>query len=120
MVIRLLSIAIAATLTGCSSFHPREYSGIFPAFSPRGYIVEPSSLCQFTSGGSLSTLWYRGSDSRYHYFTHLFKARTHYRVKRSDLTLEEKDEFELDTKENVLLTHYSSSTLASALYRSRE
>jgi hypothetical protein len=95
-------------------------SGGIPALVPRGYIVEPSHLSQFTSGGSLSTLWYRGSDSRHHYFSHLWKVTTNYRVKRSDLILNKEDEFEFETKDNELVAHFANPRLTAALSGSGE
>jgi hypothetical protein len=73
-------------------------SGGLPALAPGGYVVQSSYLGQFTSGGSLSTLWYRGSDSRYHYFSHLVKVDTKYRVRRSELTLDPADEFQFGSR----------------------
>ena len=49
----------------------------------------------------MSTLWYLGSDSRYHHFSHLFKTTTRYRVKREDL--EWPGEFPLGSEESVLV-----------------
>lgn len=103
---------IAATsLGGCS--------GGLPAFTPGGYVVQPTYLAQFTSGGSLSTLWYRGSDARYHYFSHFVKVSTGYRVKRSDLTLSADDEFQIGTQKSVLVANFRNPSLVSSLLESQ-
>lgn len=49
---------------------------------PQGRVVSPEWLSGFEGGGSLSTLWYYGSDGRYHHFRHLWKTVTPYRVKQ--------------------------------------
>jgi hypothetical protein len=90
-------------LVGCS--------GGLPALAPGGYVVQPSYLGQFTSGGSLSTLWYRGSDSRYHYFSHLVKVTTNYRVRRSELKIEADDEFPFGSKTPVFASPMISRAL---------
>ncbi|MGI9266920.1 MAG: hypothetical protein ACR2QY_05325 [Akkermansiaceae bacterium] len=107
-----LSIITSLSFVGCS--------GGIPALVPRGYIVKPSHLSQFTSGGSLSTLWYRGSDSRYHYFSHLWKVTTNYRVKISDLILNKEDEFEFETKDHELVAHFANPGLTAAFSESDE
>ncbi len=33
----------------------------------------------------MSTLWYLGSDKKYHYFAHYVKVSTRYRVRREEL-----------------------------------
>ena len=88
--------------------------------SQGGYVVEPSHLRQFTSGGSLSTLWYRGSDRHYHYFSHLVKVSTNYRVKRSDLTLNEADEFQLGTRDSALVAQFRNPSLVASLDKEEE
>lgn len=112
-LIKRVSLSLVAATILLSSFV--GCSGGIPALVPRGYIVEPSHLSQFISGGSLSTLWYRGSDSRYHYFSHLWKVTTNYRVKRSALILNKEDEFEFKTKSNELVAHFANPRLAAAL-----
>lgn len=82
----------AGVLVGCS--------GVFPSLGA-GPVVAPAELDQFTGGGSMSTLWYLGSDARYHHFSHLFKTTTRYRVKREDLDWQ--PEFPLDTEKSVLV-----------------
>ena len=104
------TIILPSSFVGCS--------GGIPALVPRGYIVEASHLSQFTSGGSLSTLWYLGTDSRYHYFSHLWKVTTHYRFKRSNLVLNKEDEFKFKTKDNELVAHFANPRLTSALSES--
>ncbi|WP_200271878.1 hypothetical protein [Luteolibacter pohnpeiensis] len=99
----LVGLIAVIPLGGCS--------GGLPALSPGGYVVQPAHLGQFTSGGSLSTLWYRGSDAHYHYFSHLVKVSTNYRVKRSELTLDSDNEFPLGSKDPV----FASPMVARAL-----
>jgi len=113
-VVFLLSLGLGIVLLGCG------YSGGFPSLSPKGYIVKPSHLSQYTSGGSLSTLWYRGSDSNYHYFSHLVKVSTNYRVKRENLTLSNEDEFKIGSQKGKLVAHFRNPTLTEAINRSRE
>lgn len=60
-------------------------SGLIPGFSSEGKIVSPSYLAQYRGGGSMSTLWYRGSDAEYHYFAHYMKVSSLYRVPREEL-----------------------------------
>jgi len=51
----------------------------------KGRVVTPEYLARYEGGGSLSTLWYRGSDTTFHHFSHLHKISTPYRVKRSEM-----------------------------------
>jgi len=60
-------------------------------------IVTPEYLAGFEGGGSLLTLWYEGSDDRYHYFNRLHKVTTRFRVLREDMNWE--NEFELGSRE---------------------
>ena len=113
-VVFLLSLGLGIVLLGCG------YSGGFPSLSPKGYIVKPSHLSQYTSGGSLSTLWYRGSDSNFHYFSHLVKVSTNYRVRRSDLLLSNEDEFEIGSKKDKLVAYFRNPTLTDAINKSRQ
>ena len=99
----IVGVVAAVTLGGCS--------GLLPAMAPAGYVVQPTYLGNFTSGGSMSTLWYRGSDHRYHYFSHLFKVSTNYRVKRPELMIQPSDEFSFGSKEPV----FASPMVARAL-----
>jgi len=52
----------------------------------------------------MSTLWYRGSDARYHHFSHLYLVSTKYRIKRSNLTWPR--EFPLDARDPVLASPF--------------
>ena len=51
----------------------------------QGRVVSPEYLAGYEGGGSLSTLWYQGSDEHYHHFRHLNKQSTPYRIRRSDM-----------------------------------
>lgn len=100
-VSKLLAAAVLAAglcLTSCSGLIPN-----LPGVRP---VVTPAHLAQYSGGGSLSTLWYDGSDAQYHYFHHLAKVRTGYRIKRTDLTW--KEEFPLQSRDPV----YASRELA--------
>jgi len=72
----VLLAAAGAVLSGCSGI-----------VTVPGYAatVRPAFLQQYSRGGSMSTLWYEGSDAHYHYFRHLFKVSSAYRIRRSDL-----------------------------------
>ena len=50
----LFLVAISLLLSGCS--------GICPSASFGGHVVSPTHIAQFRGVGSMSTLWYRGSD----------------------------------------------------------
>ena len=89
----LLLSLMAYLVSGCSGF----VSGP----SSRGRIVSPQYLDQFRHGGSLSTLWYKGSDEKYHYFAHYVKVSTYYRVRREDLQVT--DEFPYNSKKSVFV-----------------
>jgi len=88
----LLLWVCGALVTGCS--------GVLPSLGA-GPVVAPAELDQFTGGGSMSTLWYLGSDKRYHHFSHFFKVATRYRVRREDLAWE--PEFPLRSEDSVLV-----------------
>lgn len=88
----LLVLICGGLVTGCS--------GVFPSLGA-GPVVAPMELNQFTGGGSMSTLWYLGSDRRHHHFSHLFKTTTRYRVKREELDWQ--PEFPLHSEESVLV-----------------
>ena len=77
-------------------------SGLVPdmPFSS-GRVVAPEYLATYEGWGSISTLWYRGSDDKYHYFFHFVKTTTRYRVARDDLIW--KSEFPLGSKDPVLV-----------------
>ena len=72
----------------------------------RGMIASPRHLAQYSRGGSMSTVWYHGSDSQFHHFSHLYKVSTRYRIRRSDLHWP--DEFPLDSRPSVLASPYFS------------
>jgi len=61
--------------------------------------VSAQDLQQFRHGGSMSTLWYRGSDKKYHHFAHFVKFSTLYRVPRQELDIS--DEFPLKSEDAV-------------------
>jgi hypothetical protein len=78
---KLRIILIALLLSGCSGLMPDvPFAG--------GKIVSPEYLSRYEGGGSMSTIWYYGSDDKYHYFSHLVKASTKYRVLKEDLDWE--------------------------------
>ena len=88
----LIIVAFVAILvSGCSGFRPSLGSG--------GRVVSASYVAQFQGGGSMSTLWYHGSDDQYHYFSHYVMFSTKYRVRRSELKIP--DEFPNRSKEPV-------------------
>lgn len=78
--------------SGCSGFLPNVGAGP---------VVSSSEVAQFHGGGSLSTLWYLGSDKKYHYFEHYVKVGTRYRVRRDELQVP--DEFPYKTKDAVFI-----------------
>ena len=80
-------------LAGCS--------GLLPSLPGAGPVVTPAYLARYAGGGSLSTLWYEGSDTKYHYFNHYVKVRTRYRIKRSDFIW--KTEFPRSSREPALV-----------------
>ena len=79
-------------VSGCSGFLPNLGSGP---------VVPPSTVAQFHGDGSLSTLWYLGSDRKYHYFAHYVKTSTRYRVRRDELRIP--DEFPHKSKDAVFI-----------------
>jgi len=87
----LLIVAIAILVSGCSGFRPSLGSG--------GKVVPASYVAQFDGGGSMSTLWYYGSDDQYHYFSHYVMCSTKYRVRRSELKIP--DEFPYKSRDPV-------------------
>jgi hypothetical protein len=90
---RLFPVWIAVLfISGCSGFMPSV---------SKGRVVSPHYLAQFRGGGSISTLWYRGSDREYHYFAHYVKVSTLYRVHRSELHIP--DEFPYKSKDPVFV-----------------
>ena len=54
----------------------------------------------------MSTLWYHGSDTKFHYFSHLCKASTRYRIRRSEVPWP--DEFPHNGRPPVLASPYFS------------
>ena len=52
--------------------------------NPNGRVVTAERLSRFEGGGSLSTLWYYGCDGEFHYFRHLWKSSTPYRVRQDE------------------------------------
>ncbi|WP_440224236.1 hypothetical protein ACQQ2N_03215 [Dokdonella sp. MW10] len=77
-----LGLGYLIIATGCSGFMTSVRGGS---------IVSPQHLAQYRGIGSISTLWYLGSDTGYHYFAHYVKVSTGYRVRRQDLAIP--DEF---------------------------
>lgn len=65
-------------------------------------MVTPAYLAEYSGGGSMSTLWYKGSDLKYHYFDHFVKVRTRYRIKRSDLSWPQ--EFPLGSRDPIYVS----------------
>ena len=86
---------------GCSGLLPNPFEG-------GGKVVSVAYLAQYEGGGSLSTLWYRGSDDKYHYFVHYVKASTKYRILKSELDWE--NEFKLNSGEKSVLVRKELST----------
>ena len=62
--------------------------------SPHGRVVTAESLSRFEGGGSMSTLWYYGSDGEFHYFRHLWKLSTPYRIEQDGFAWQPAVEFE--------------------------
>ena len=91
----ILIVILIPLFLGCS--------GLFPSLSLKGKIVTPEYLSTYEGGGSLSTLWYYGSDDKYHYFKHFVKTTTAYRIKRNDLIW--KKEFPKGKEKPVLVEH---------------
>lgn len=90
----LLAMLIAFFICGCSGFRP----GI-----SKGRVVSARHVARFRGTGSISTLWYRGSDKNYHYFAHYVKVSTFYRVPRSGIRLP--DEFPYQSRQPVFVGH---------------
>ena len=67
----------------------------------KGEVVTPEYLSRYEGGGSLSTLWYAGSDNEYHHFKHFVKTSTKYRISKNDLNWEA--EFPLKSMPAVLV-----------------
>lgn len=74
----LVMVIIAFPISGCSGFRPTIL---------KGSVVSAQEVAKFRGNGSLSTLWYQGSDKRYHHFVHYVKVSTLYRVRRQELQI---------------------------------
>ena len=85
----ILLVAAAASV-GCSGI-----------MWPPGYVetIKPSDLQKYSHGGSMSTLWYLGSDQNYHYFQHKYKVVSDYRIRRECFNW--KQEFPRGSREPV-------------------
>ncbi len=79
--------------------------------SPNGRVVTAERLSRFEGGGSLSTLWYYGSDGEYHYFRHLWKSSTPYRVKRGEFEWRPEVEFNSYTDGKLVRSELSEHVL---------
>ena len=90
---RLVLLAATVLSVGCS--------GGLPSLAPGGYVVSPAVVISHTGNDSLSTVWYHGSDSRFHHFSHLVKVSTKYRVRRAELSLDPDDEFTVGSQKPV-------------------
>jgi hypothetical protein len=88
----LLAVLVALSTSGCSGF--------MPGASP-GRVVSAQHVAQFRGSGSISTLWYLGSDERHHYFAHYVKVSTFYRVKRAELQIP--GEFPYKSQDSVFI-----------------
>lgn len=85
---------LLAFLSACTGLFPTPYPS-------EGKIVTPEYLSKYEGGGSISTIWYRGSDDKYHYFVHLVKIKTKYRIRKEDLTWE--IDFPLKSRPSMLI-----------------
>ena len=73
--------------------------------------VSPAYLARFEGGGSLRTIWYRGSDERFHYFDVMHKTTTRYRIQKTELDWER--EFPYGSRrEGILVGNELSTFLA--------
>ena len=93
------SLALMLLLIICMA---SSFSGLLPAIFRCGYTVSPDKVERLTGNGSMSTVWYLGSDRKHHYFSHLVKVTTDYRVRREEMILSDGDEFQLEQKKPVL------------------
>ena len=85
-------------------------------FAGNGRIVTVEYLSGYEGGDSLSTLWYKGTDEEFHYFTHFCKMSTPYRIRKSDLIWD--NEFprgsdNLNDRNNTLVRHQLSDYIKS-------
>lgn len=92
-------IMAAMAMTSCSS--------------PGGRVVSVERLARFEGGGSLSTLWYYGSDKDYHYFTHLWKSSTPYRIRHDEFSWSPDRTFRGYEKGELVHDELSRSMIAS-------
>jgi hypothetical protein len=76
----LVVLVTALAIAGCS-----EFSGFLPSLPGLAPVVSPDYLAGYTHGGSMATLWYLGSDRKYHYFAYYVKTNTRFRVRRIEL-----------------------------------
>ena len=97
----MLIIALIFGVSACSGFLPSS-------LSKGGKIVSPDYLAQYEGGGSLSSLWYRGSDDKYHYFVHYVKISTRYRILRDKLVW--MDEFQIGNNQKPILVNNELSS----------
>ena len=72
-------LTVATALSGC-------YSGFTIAQMGDGKLIAYEELRKFDSG-SLSTVWYQGSDEEFHYFVHFIKTSTRYRVRKEEVEI---------------------------------
>ena len=73
-------LLIATAFGGC-------YSGFTVAQIGDGRIIAYEELRKFDQG-SLSTVWYQGSDEEFHYFIHYIKTSTRYRVRKEEVEIQ--------------------------------
>ena len=53
----------------------------------RHTTISKTTLESMPIGGSLATIWYEGSDEKYHYLKHLFKMTKFYKIKKTTVSL---------------------------------
>lgn len=94
-----------ASVFTATAFLAASCSGIVPGLG-QGAVVSPDHLARYSRGGSMSTLWYHGSDAQFHYFSHFCKVSTRYRIRRLDMHWP--GEFPLDGRQAVLASPYFS------------
>lgn len=49
--------------------------------------LNKEEIKKYETSGSLYTLWYEGSDDKYHYFSHLCKVKQRFKVKRDEISI---------------------------------
>lgn len=72
-----LILLLLTILVGCAS-------GVNKISTGKGKLTTPEELASLQSG-SLSTVWYLGSDEAFHYFTHFIKIETRYKIPKEEL-----------------------------------